>query len=188
MTQALDDLTILDLTQHVAGPYATKLMADYGADVIKVERPGSGDIARSFGPFQGDNQGPEHSGLFFFLNTNKRSVVLDLKTADGREAALALARGADLVVESFAPGTMARLGLGWDILHALKPALSLVSVSNFGQTGPYRDYRLTEVSLYGFAGEMYSLVACPSPAARRSWPPSIAPGRTPSPVNGASSL
>jgi crotonobetainyl-CoA:carnitine CoA-transferase CaiB-like acyl-CoA transferase len=155
--QALDDLVVLDLGQHIAGPYATKLMADYGADVIKVERPGTGDIARSFGPFKGDEPHPEKSGLFFFLNTNKRSVVLDLKSPDGREAALALAKRADVVVESFMPGTLERLGLGWDVLHGLKPELSLISVSNFGQTGPYRDYRLTDLPLYAFAGEMYSM-------------------------------
>jgi crotonobetainyl-CoA:carnitine CoA-transferase CaiB-like acyl-CoA transferase len=155
--QALDDLVVLDLTHHIAGPYATKLMADYGADVIKVERPGTGDIARSFGPFQGETPDPEKSGLFFFLNTNKRSVALDLKTEDGCDALKALARRADVAVESFAPGTLETLGLGWETLHAINPALSLVSVSNFGQTGPYRDYRLTEVSLYAFAGEMYSM-------------------------------
>ena len=155
--QALDDVVVLDLTQHIAGPYATKLMADYGADVIKIERPDRGDIARSFGPFQGNEPHSEKSGLFFFLNTNKRSVALDLKTADGKAALTALARRADLMVEGFAPGVLDRLGFGWDVLHALKSDLSLVSVSNFGQTGPYRDYRLTEVSLYGFAGEMYSM-------------------------------
>ena len=155
--QALDDLVVLDLSQHVAAPYATKLMADYGADVIKVERPGVGDVARSFGPFLGGEPDPEKSGLFFFLNTNKRSVALDLKSRDGRAAVAALARKADAIVESFKPGTMERLGMGWDVLHLLNPHLSLISVSNFGQTGPYRDYRLTEVSLYGFAGEMYSM-------------------------------
>jgi formyl-CoA transferase/CoA:oxalate CoA-transferase len=77
--QALDDLVVLDLSQHIAGPYATKLMADYGADVIKVEKPGSGDVARSFGPFAGGEPHPEKSGLLFFVNTNKRSVVLDQK-------------------------------------------------------------------------------------------------------------
>jgi crotonobetainyl-CoA:carnitine CoA-transferase CaiB-like acyl-CoA transferase len=155
--QALDDLVVLDLSQHIAGPYATKLMADYGADVIKVEKPGSGDIARSFGPFQGGEPHPEKSGLFFFLNTNKRSAALDLKSADGRAAMEALAHRADVVVSSFAPAVAGRLGLTWDYFHALKPDLSLISVTNFGQTGPYRDYRLTELPLYGFAGEMHSM-------------------------------
>ena len=88
--QALDNLTILDLSQHIAGPYATRLLADFGADVIKVEPPG-GDIARQLGPFQGGEPHPEKSGTFFYLNCNKRSVVLDLKTANGREALRALA-------------------------------------------------------------------------------------------------
>src|SRR5436309_1398932 len=111
--QALDNVRVLDLTQHIAGPYATKLLADYGADVLKIEPPG-GDIARCLPPFQGDEPHPEKSGLFFLLNTNKRSLVLDLRTPAGKERLAELARGADLVVESFAPGTLDRLGCGWD--------------------------------------------------------------------------
>jgi len=154
--QALDNVTVLDLTHHVAGPYATRLMADFGADVIKVERPG-GDVARRLGPFQGDEPHIEKSGLFLSLNNNKRSVVLDLRTAPGREALAALARKADLVVENFSPGTLDRLGVGWEFFQEHNARASLVSVSNFGSTGPYRDYRLTELVLYGFAGEMYSM-------------------------------
>ncbi|MBA4180243.1 MAG: hypothetical protein C0506_06590 [Anaerolinea sp.] len=153
--QALDNVTVLDLTHHIAGPYATRLMADFGANVVKVERPG-GDIARGLGPFRGDPH-PERSGLFFYLNCNKRSVVLDLKRPEGREALGALARQADIVVESFAPGTLDTLGVGYDFFRRIKPGLPLVSVSNFGRTGPYRDYRLTDLVLYGFAGEMYSM-------------------------------
>jgi len=154
--QAFDDITVLDLTCHIAGPYATRLLADFGANVIKVERPG-GDPARALGPFQGDDPSPEKSGLFFYLNCNKRSVVLDLKREAGRAALLHLAEHADLVVESSRPGVIERLGLGWETLHQVKPALSLISVSNFGQTGPYRDYRASELVLYGFGGEMYSM-------------------------------
>lgn len=156
MQQALDDVVVLDLTHHIAGPYATKLFADYGANVMKVEPP-EGDIARRFGPFMGDDEHPEKSGLFFYLNTNKRSVALDLKRPEGKEALAALAKRADIAVENFAPGTLDRLGIGWDWLQQVNPNLSLVSASNFGQTGPYRDYRLTELVLYGFAGEMYSM-------------------------------
>ncbi|MGE5596028.1 MAG: CoA transferase, partial [Hyphomicrobiales bacterium] len=156
--QALDDVVVVDLTHHIAGPYSTKLLADFGADVIKVERPG-GDIARRLGPFQNDIPDPEKSGLFFFLNTNKRSVVLDLKTEPGLAALRALIARADLVVENFRPGVMDSLGLGWDAIHALNPKASMVSISNFGQDGPYRDYKLTELVLYGFAGEMYSMGA-----------------------------
>lgn len=154
--QALDDLVVLDLTHNIAGPYATRLLADYGADVIKVERP-EGDMARGYPPFLEDEPGPERSGTFFYLNCNKRGVVLDLRTGAGKAALEALAKRADLVVESFAPGTLEKLGIGWDWFQSVNPLLPIVSISNFGQDGPYRDYRLTEVSLYGFAGEMYTM-------------------------------
>jgi crotonobetainyl-CoA:carnitine CoA-transferase CaiB-like acyl-CoA transferase len=154
--QALDDVVVVDLTHHIAGPYATKLMADFGADVIKVERP-EGDIARRLGPFKDDDPDIEKSGLFFSLNTNKRSVVLDLKGEAGREALAALITRADLVVENFRPGAMAELGFPWERVHELNPKASMISISNFGQDGPYREYRLTELVLYGFAGEMYSM-------------------------------
>jgi crotonobetainyl-CoA:carnitine CoA-transferase CaiB-like acyl-CoA transferase len=132
------------------------MLADLGADVIKVERPG-GDPARRLGPFQGDEESPERSGLFFFLNCNKRSVVLDLKRDAGRAALRKLAQQAHIVVESFRPGVLDRLGCGWEFFQAINPALPLVSISNFGQFGPYRDYQVSELVLYGFAGEMYSM-------------------------------
>jgi crotonobetainyl-CoA:carnitine CoA-transferase CaiB-like acyl-CoA transferase len=154
--QALDNVTVVDLTHHIAGPYATRLLADLGANVIKVERPG-GDIARGLGPYPGGVPHPEKSGLFFYLNCNKRSVVLDLKGERGRRALGALAAKADLVVESFAPGTLDRLGVGYEFFRGIREDLPLVSVSNFGQSGPYRDYKVTELVLYGFAGEMYSM-------------------------------
>ncbi len=154
--QALDDTVILDLTQLIAGPYATRLLADLGADVIKIEPP-EGDPARRLPPFPGDQPHPEKSGLFFFLNCNKRSVVLDLRSEAGRRELLELAERADLVIESFPPGTLDELGLGWERLRKVRSDLSLVSISNFGQDGPYRDYKATELVLYGFAGEMYSM-------------------------------
>jgi len=154
--QALDNVRILDLTQHIAGPYATKLFADFGADVIKIERPG-GDIARRLGPFKGGAEHPERSGTFFYLNCNKRSVVLDLTRPEGRDALAALAKTSDLVVESFAPGKLDALGVGYDFFKALKPEAPVISISNFGQTGPYRDYALNDLTLYAFAGEMYSM-------------------------------
>ena len=154
--QALDNVRILDLTHHIAGPYATRLFGGVGADVIKVERPG-GDVARTYGPFKDSQPHPERSGLFFYLNCDKRSVVLDLKTGAGKEALAALAKTADIVVENYAPGKLDGLGVGYDFFRSIKPDLPVVSISNFGQTGPYRDYRLTELTLYGFAGEMYSM-------------------------------
>jgi crotonobetainyl-CoA:carnitine CoA-transferase CaiB-like acyl-CoA transferase len=147
---------LLDLTTGVCGPYATKLLADYGADVIKLEPPG-GDFARKLGPFPADVPNPEASGTFLYFNTNKRSIVLDLACEPAREVFLRLIDWADVVVESFKPGVLDRLGAGWETISARHPGISLVSISNFGQESPYRDYEGTELTLYGFAGEMYTM-------------------------------
>ena len=152
--QALSDIKVLDFSHFIAGPYCTKLLADYGAEVIKVERPDTGDGARRLGPFPGDEPNGEKSGLFLHLNTNKRSITLNLKTAAAREIALQLVKQSDIVVESFRPGTMDALGLDYTTLKALNPQLVMTSVSNFGQTGPYRDYKSSEIIFYGMGGEM----------------------------------
>jgi benzylsuccinate CoA-transferase BbsE subunit len=156
VTGPLADLRVLDLTAGIAGPYATKLLADYGADVVKIEPPG-GDFTRRLGPFARDEPHPERSGTFFYFNTNKRSVVLDLETAAAADAFWRLAARADVIVESFAPGAMERLGFGWDAIRARAAGVPLVSISNFGQQSPYRDYHGTELTLYGFGGEMYTM-------------------------------
>ena len=153
---ALSDVKVLDFTHYVAGPYCTKLLADYGADVLKVERPDGGDGARRLGPFPNDDPHNERGGLFLHLNTNKRGLTLNLKSAAGNRIARQLAAECDLVVESFRPGTMARLGLDYATLGADNPSLVMTSISNFGQTGPYRDFRGSEIVLYGMGGEMYS--------------------------------
>ena len=151
----LDDVRVLDLTHTSAGPFCTRILADYGADVIKIERPG-GDPARRLPPFPGDQPHPERSGTYLFLNTSKRSVVLDLKTDEGRETVLRLAAGADAVVENFKPGTIDRLGLGYEALREVNPRIVLTSISNFGQDGPYRDYQATDLTLFGMGGAMYA--------------------------------
>lgn len=153
---ALGHLKVLDLTHHIAGPFCTKLLADFGAEVIKVERPGSGDPARRFGPFPGDVPHPEKSGIFLYLNTNKRGVTLNLKSPAGLNLARDLARQADIVVESFRPGVLACLGLDYETLSKENPRLVVVSISNFGQTGPYRDYRATEIVEQAMGGLMYT--------------------------------
>lgn len=153
---ALDGVRVLDLTHHIAGPFCTKLFADFGADVIKIERPGSGDPARHAGPFPNDEPHPERSALFLHLNTNKRSVTLDLATGDGRDLALQLAAGTDIVVENFRPGTLERFGLGYEALRAVNPRVVLVSISNFGQTGPYRDLPMSEITGYAMGGAMHA--------------------------------
>ena len=111
MIAPLDGVIVLDLTEWIAGPYATRLLADYGARVIKVERP-TGDPSRGVGPYRDGAPGIEHSGTFFYFNTNKESVVLDLRRAPGREALGRLACMADVVVEGYRPGVLDRLGVG----------------------------------------------------------------------------
>ena len=152
--QPLSDLRVVDLTHGIAGPYCTKLLADFGADVIKVERPGAGDYARHEGPFPQDVPHPEKSGLFLHLNTNKRSITLDLKTAQGVEVVKELVKSADVLVENFRPGVTASLGLDYDTLSKINPNLIMTSISNFGQTGPYRDYIASELTLFGMGGRM----------------------------------
>lgn len=156
MATALEGVKVVDLTQHIAGPFCTKLLADHGAMVAKIERPRTGDPSRRLGPFLHDTEHVEGSGLFLQLNTNKLSVTLDLKTGTGREALLRLVRGADIVVESFAPRVMPSLGLDYETLHSVNPHLVMASISNFGQTGPYRDYKMSEITLYALGGTMAS--------------------------------
>ena len=152
MEQALSDMKVLDLTQHVAGPYCTKVMADYGADVIKIEKPGEGDSSRRLGPFPDDEPHPEKSGMFFHLNTNKRSITLNLETSTGQHIFKDLVKGADMVVESFRPGVMASFGLDYPVLEKINPKLTMASLSNFGQTGPYRDFKASDLILAGMGG------------------------------------
>ena len=154
---ALSDVRILDLTRHVAGPFCTKMLADYGADVIKVERPNGGDVTRRMGPFPDDVPHPEKSGLFLHLNTNKRGVTLNLKSATGKRMLMELVKQVDVVVENFAPRVLPSLGLAYEDLEQVNPQAILVSISNFGQTGPYRDYKASEIVLHGMGGNLRSL-------------------------------
>jgi crotonobetainyl-CoA:carnitine CoA-transferase CaiB-like acyl-CoA transferase len=153
---ALDDLLVIDLTHYIAGPYCTKLLADYGARVIKIERPDGGDPCRALGPFPGDLPHPEKSGLFLHLNTNKESVTLNLQTLRGRQLLFRLVAQADVVVENFHPRVLPALGLDYEHLRRVNPRLVMTSISNFGQTGPYRDWRAEDFTLYAMGGEMYT--------------------------------
>ena len=107
----LDKVKVLDLTHYIAGPYCTKLLADYGAEVIKIEKPDEGDGARRLGPFLNDEPHPDKSGLFLHLNTNKKGITLNLKTKTGVKIFKELVRWADLLVENFQPSVMPDLGL-----------------------------------------------------------------------------
>lgn len=152
---ALADLKILDLTHYIAGPHCTKLLADYGADVIKIERPAMGDGGRRLGPFPNDEPHIEKSAIFLHLNVNKRSLTLDLKHPQGLHVFKEMVKSADMVVENFAPRVMPSLGLSYSTLDAINPKIILVSISSFGQTGPYRDYKGSEIVDYAIGGPMY---------------------------------
>ena len=158
MPQPLEDIRVLDLGRGIAPAYATKLFADFGAEVVKVEPPGGEELRRQ-GPFLEDIPGPERSGTFFWFNTNKRGIVLDLPSHGAGGIFDALIDWCDVVIESGPPGRLDALGLGWQRIHARKPNVSLLSLAPFGQESPYRDYQLTELTLFGFAGEMYSIGA-----------------------------
>jgi alpha-methylacyl-CoA racemase len=132
-TLPLSGLKVLDLSRLLPGPYATLVLADLGATVDKVEDPDGGDYIRQMPPLREDE-----SALFYGLNRNKRSLTLNLKSAEGREALLRLASGYDVLVESFRPGVMDKLGVGWSALHARNPRLIFCSISGYGQTGPDR--------------------------------------------------
>ena len=151
----LDGLKVLDLTHYVAGPYATRLMAAQSAEVIKVERPATGDGARRIGPFPDDVPHPEKSALFLYLNTGKKSVTLNLKDGASKPILRSLLEWADVLVENFCPGVMSRLGLDYGSVSTVNPNLVMTSISNFGQTGPYRDYGAREINLYAMGGLMY---------------------------------
>ena len=152
----LDGVTVLDLTEHIAGPYCTKLFADFGADVIKVEPPG-GDPSRSVGPWYQGVSGPERSGTFFYFNTSKRSLVLDIERAEARSVMERLIGRADIIIESQPTGRLDALGFGWEQINASRDDLPMVSITPFGHDSPYRNYRVSDLVLYGFAGEMYSI-------------------------------
>lgn len=133
----LSGLIVLDLTRVLAGPYCTMLLADLGARVIKIELPNTGDDARQVGPFVDDGNGARASAYFFSVNRNKESLALDLKNPDDRKAFEALLEVADVLVENFTPGVLARLGYSWEELRQRNRSIILASISGFGQTGPY---------------------------------------------------
>ena len=145
----LSGITIIDLSRILAGPYCTLLLAELGARVIKVEAPGTGDDARQYGPFKGGK-----STYFASVNRGKESIVLDLKAPADREIFERLLDKGDALVENFRPGTMERLGYGWDTLHARYPRLIYAAASGFGHTGPYSHYPSYDMVVQGIGGIM----------------------------------
>jgi CoA:oxalate CoA-transferase len=150
---ALAGVKVLEYCEMVCGPYCAKLLADLGAEVIKLERPVTGDEARSRGPFLYDIPHPERSGLFFYLNTNKYGVTLDPTVSAGKLLFLELVKWADVLVEDTAPGTMESLELGYGSLAEVNPSLIMTSITPFGQTGPYRGYKARHLNIYHGSGQ-----------------------------------
>ncbi|MGZ5181960.1 MAG: CaiB/BaiF CoA transferase family protein [Ramlibacter sp.] len=154
---ALDGIRILDLSRVLAGPWCTQALADLGADVIKIERPGSGDDTRSWGPpFLQDAQGRDTHEAAYYLGTNrnKRSVTCDIARPEGQALVRELATRCDVFIENFKVGDMARYGLDYASLRALNPRLVYCSITGFGQTGPYRERAGYDYAVQGMGGLM----------------------------------
>lgn len=155
MGEALSGVKVLDFTDGVAGSYCAKLLADFGAEVIKVEAPNGSEL-RSKRPFLKDEPHPEKSGAFFYLNTNKKGITLNLKDTKGIEICRRLVKDADVVVESFAPGAMDKMGCSYEALKGLNDRLIMASITWFGQDGPYRDHGATNLIAEGISGAMFT--------------------------------
>ena len=149
----LSPYRVLDLTNE-RGFLCGKLLGDLGADVIKIEKPG-GDPSRAIGPFYRDTPHPEKSLYWWAFNVNKRGITLDIETADGQDIFKRLVKKADVVAESFEPGYMEERGLGYAAISEINPGIIMASITGFGQTGPYRDYKSSDITIWSLAGEAY---------------------------------
>ena len=148
--RALDGVRVLDLTRALAGPYCSMMLGDYGADVVKIEIPGTGDDTRGWGPpYIGDQ-----SAYFLSINRNKRSITLNLRNPKGKDVFMEMARTADVIVENYTPGVTARLGIDYDSVKAINPGIVYCSISGFGQTGPYREKPAYDQVMQGLGGIM----------------------------------
>lgn len=148
--QPLDGVKVLDLSRTLAGPFCTMMLGDMGADVIKVEQPGSGDESRRFTPPSWNDE----SCYYLSSNRNKRSITVDLKSAEGKAIIMKLVQDADILVENFRTGTMEKLGLGYEELKEVNPRLIFCSISGFGRTGPEKNRAGYDLLLQGFGGLM----------------------------------
>ena len=148
----LEGLRVLELGEFISAPYCGKLLADMGAEVIKVEPSGTGEYARQYGPFFEDNPHPERSGTFLYLNTNKLGVTLNLTTPTGQSILKSLVEQSDVLVHNYPPGEMDRFGLQYETLSQANPRLVMASITAFGLTGPYRNYKAYDINLAAAGG------------------------------------
>lgn len=147
--KALDDIAVLDVTQVLSGPFASMMLADLGADVVKIENPTGGDIGRSNPPYVGG-----FSAYFSILNRNKESLALDLTCDEGRELFLELAANADVIVENYTPGRMRKFGIDYETVREHNEDIVYCSITGFGQSGPYADYPALDVVVQAMSGNM----------------------------------
>ncbi len=145
----LEGIKILDLTWALSGPFCTMTLCNLGAETIKAERPDTGDFMRGYGPFF-----KELSLYFASINSGKKSIAIDLKAEEGKTLLLELIRQVDVLVENFVPGTMDRLGIGYEVLSKHNPRLIYAACSGFGQTGPYREKPALDTVVQGMSGMM----------------------------------
>lgn len=151
----LSDICVLDISEEVAGPFCAKLLAALGAEVIKIEAPGTGDTARRAGPFVTETPNAEQSALFLYLNTGKKGITLDIRQPTGAAIFRRLAQDCDILIESAPPGDMDRLEVGYTTLQSRHPRLIYTAITPFGQTGPYRDYQGSELVAQATGGMMH---------------------------------
>jgi len=151
--KALTGVKVLEYANFIAGPYCGKLLADLGAEVIKIEKPVVGDEARQYGPFPHDLPHPERSGLFLYLNTNKLSITLNTEAATGAKILKELLKESDIFIEDNPPAVMERLGLDYANLEKVNPGIIMVSITPFGQSGPYRDYKGYAINCSALGGQ-----------------------------------
>ena len=153
--QALEGISVLEVGRGLAAPYCTRYLASFGAEVIKVETPTTGDPFRHSGPFLDHAPHPETSAPFLYLNTGKKSITLNLLSPSGVDTFKRLVQKSDVLVEDLPPGTMADMGLAFETLKDINPALVMASITGFGQSGPYRDYKSNSMISYAVTGQMY---------------------------------
>ena len=150
----LGDIKIIELSNTIGGAACTKMLGDLGADVLKIEPPKVGDPSRYEPPFLGETLDPDRSALFLAYNTNKRGITLNLETQEGRDLLFKLIEDVDVIVESYPVGYLDNLGIGYSALSAINPKAILVSITPFGQTGPYRDYASSDLVIQAIGGHL----------------------------------
>jgi len=160
MNRTLDGIKVIELAQYISGPYCGMLLAGLGANVTKIEEPGIGDISRKCGPFPKDIPHPDRSGLFHYFNRNKRGITLDIRKVTGREILLELLKDTDVLIEDMQPKLATNLKLDFRHLREVNQKLIIVSITSFGQTGPYKHYKAYAINASGIGG-MSSIVGEP---------------------------